>query len=315
MSKVIVVRYPGPVKLHDEIKFSSSIYNRFVTKALLEQTGKAEINAALQKYLPRGRIGLKTNCLTGKLNSTSTALVEAVSDILTHEWFSINDIIVWDRTNRELERAGFKLNASSQGLQCFGTDAGGVGYDRGFHSYGRVNSLITRILTRTVDANINLPILKDHSIAGLSGCLKNMYGAIHNPNKYHGDNCDPYASDVSNLKPIKEKNRLAVIDAVRVQYNAGPGYDSRYIAAYNGIILSDDPVAADTVGLRIIEHYRKLRNLPSLKDAGRPADYLKTAERSGLGIANLDNIDLWVFVDRIDLNAEGMFEEGDLFDG
>ena len=61
-----------------------------------------------------------------------------------------------------------------------------------------------------------------------------MYGAINNPNKYHADNCDPYCAHVNSLEPIKSKNRLTMIDAVRVQYNGGPGYVEDYLTYYGG---------------------------------------------------------------------------------
>ena len=85
------------------------------------------------------------------------------------------------------------------------------------------------------------------------------------------------------------------MDAVRLQYNGGPGYDSRYIADYRGILISDDPVAADRVGLELIEHHRKLNQLPTLEKSGRPVRYLKTAESMGLGTADLSKIEIVSF--------------------
>ena len=39
-------------------------------------------------------------------------------------------------------------------------------------------------------------VVKDHDLAGVSAGLKNWYGVIHNPNKYHDSCCDPYVADV-----------------------------------------------------------------------------------------------------------------------
>jgi len=49
--------------------------------------------------------------------------------------------------------------------------------------YGSVGSLLSTTLTRTCDAVVNLPVLKDHGIVGVTMALKNLFGAIHNPNK------------------------------------------------------------------------------------------------------------------------------------
>lgn len=251
-------------------------------------------NKYLKSTFSRGVIGFKTNCLAG-FNSTFVPLANALTEkLIEGAGCEENDIVIWERSNRELKNAGYRLNASSFGRRCFGTDSDTVGYSPDFYSSGKASSLVTRILTNIVDHNINLPVLKDHSIAGLSAGMKNMFGAVNNPNKYHGNNCDPYTADVSNLKPIKNKQRLAIIDAYRIQYNNGPGFDNKWLDYYNGLILSDDPVAADRVALEVMEHLRSNNGLGSLDDVGRPAKYIATGQQVGLGLAELDKIDLRV---------------------
>ena len=305
MSKVAVIRFSrenaaGPL--------TEKEYSILLEAGLRIINGRATAAETVRLLMPSGVVGMKTNCLTGKLNSTPPALVDALSKLLVGGGIDENNIVVWERTNRELESAGFKLNASSFGRRCIGTDTGGYGYGTDFATSGEVNTLISRILNGVIDHNINLPVLKDHSIAGLSGCLKNMFGAIHNPNKFHDNNCDPFAADVSNLAPIKRRHRLGVIDAVRVQYNNGPGFDSRHLIYYDGIIMSEDPVAADRVGLEILEHCRAVNNLPPLEKTGRPVKYLKSAEERGVGVADLNGIDLSV----ISVDADGNRKEAEL---
>ncbi len=252
---------------------------------------------------------MKTNCLTRNANSTPTALAGALTELLTTAGFKPNDLIIWERSSRELNGAGYRLNASGSGVRCLGTDANGVGYSSDFFSFGEVNSLVSRILTEMVEVNINLPVLKDHSVAGLSAGMKNMYGAINNPNKYHADNCDPFCAHVNNLAPLKAKNRLTIIDAVRVQYNGGPGFVPEFLANYGGIILSDDPVAVDRVGLEIVDQLRTEHQLPTLEKAGRPAKYLATAQKLGLGVAELGSIDLQV----VEVDSDGRQRRAGLF--
>jgi len=306
MSKVIVVRYSGGAQKKG---LSKEKYLSLLGVALTELAGEQQVEKAIRKYLPNGVIGIKTNCLARSFNSTPTALTDALSLLLTQAGFDENDIIVWERTSHELAKAGYTLNASSVGRRCLGTDAYGVGYSRGFHTSGEVNSLVSRILTDLVHYNINLPVLKDHSIAGLSGGMKNMFGAINNPNKYHDNNCDPFCAHVNNLEPIKKKNRLTVLDAVKVQYNGGPGFVSEYISYYNSIIISDDPVAADRIGLEILKHARQVNGLPPLEKVGRPVKYLKSAESIGLGTADTNRIDIVVLV----VDKEGRQTKGKLF--
>jgi uncharacterized protein (DUF362 family) len=299
MSKVVVVRYAG--NGHRKA-LTEEEYLRLLSTAFRVLAGEKDDKSAVKKFFPGGVIGMKTNCLARSFNSTPTALTDALSLLLTRTGFDENDLIIWERTSRELSQAGYTLNASSMGRRCLGTDANGLGYSGGFYNSEEVSSLVSRILTDMVDYNINLPVLKDHSIAGLSAGMKNMYGAIHNPNKYHDNNCDPFCAHINNLTPIKKKNRLTILDAVRVQYNGGPGYVGRYIDYYNGIIVSDDPVAADRVGLEILEHVRKRNGLPPLEKVGRPVKYLRTAQQLGLGVADLKQIGVDVVV--IDQNGK-----------
>jgi uncharacterized protein (DUF362 family) len=308
MSMVVVVKHSGgraPTKL------TTMQYRRMLTVGLETLSGKSETGAALRRYLPRGVIGMKTNCLAQQLNSTPVNLVEALSSLLTEAGWEENDLVVWERTSRELKRAGYTLNAASSGRRCLGTDANGLGYSRELYTSGEASSLVSRILTELVAANINLPLLKDHSIAGLSGGLKNMYGAIHNPNKFHGNNCDPFCAHVSNLEPLKSKNRLSILDAGQVQYNGGPGFMERYLSKYRGIILSDDPVAGDRVGLEILQHLREKNGLPPLEEVGREVKYLTTAQNIGLGTADLTAIDLKV----VTVDEQGGYGVGELFSG
>ncbi|MEP0829133.1 MAG: DUF362 domain-containing protein [bacterium] len=306
MSRVVVVRRKLPSTAKS---LSITDYMTMLEVGLNELAGTSQVSDAVKKYIPSGTLGLKVNCLTRKFNSTSVALVEALTALLVRNVFDENDIIVWDRTSNELEGAGFKLNLSSSGVRVFGTDISRYGYSPEIYSSGEVNSLVSRILTEEIQSLINLPVLKDHSIAGLSGGLKNLYGVINNPNKYHDNNCDPFAAEILGLAPVREKQKLTIIDAARVQYNGGPGFDSRYLAEYGGIILSDDTVAADSVALVILERLRERNHLPSLEKSGRAVKYLATAEKLGLGMADITKIDVVIR----ELMADGSIRKGELF--
>lgn len=290
-------------------KLTPDEYKILLDRGLMALSGKPDGVRAIQTYCPNGVVGMKTNCIARRVNSTPVALADALTQLLIAGGIDENNVIIWERTNRELENAGYRLNASSFGRRCFGTDVDNIGYGRTFYSSGEVNSLVSRILTDVVAHNINLPVLKDHSIAGLSGGLKNMYGVINNPNKYHDNNCDPYAAHVSNLDPVRTKNRLSIIDAVQVQYNGGPGYVSHYLDYFNGLIISDDPVAADSIALHVLNEIRKQHSLPSIADAGRPARYLATAESLGLGVADRSKIELKV----LNVGTDGTVVAGSLF--
>ncbi len=241
-------------------------------------------------FKPTDRIGIKVNTLGF---ATQPAVVDAIVAGLRLAGVPAENIIVWDRFDVELAKAGFKLNKSGTGVQCRGTDAEsyGSGYQSKIETSGRIGSSFSRIVAEDVDALISVPVLKDHNLAGVSLGMKNFYGAIHNPNKYHDGNCDPYVADVVAHRYIARKWRLTVCDGVRAQYNAGPGANPAFAWPFGGLIVSTDFVAADAVAADLLEARRKEKGLKSLTEENRPPKHIATAGARGLGESDLTKIE------------------------
>ncbi len=243
-------------------------------------------------FRSRDIIGLKINTIGGKAISTRPELAESFARLLAAGGFLADNIVIWDRTNRELREAGYSLRMNRAGLKVYGTDSQGVGYDDRLVAHGNVGSLFSVIQARTISASVSLAILKDHGMAGVTAGMKNYFGAIHNPNKYHDNRCDPFVAEVFETPVIKDKHRLSIIDALRVQYHRGPAYHARWAEPIQTLIFSTDPVAADFTGWRLIERLRAKAGLPTLEEEDRHPDYLSTAARMGLGRARSEDIQL-----------------------
>jgi uncharacterized protein (DUF362 family) len=237
-------------------------------------------------------VGMKVNTIGGPGMSTRAEAVMALSRILAEAGISPKKQIIWDRSDEELSDSGFIISTVGNGPLCFGTDHSGIGYDQELVSNGKIGGLLSRVLNIYSDTIINLPVLKDHGVAGITGALKNHYGSIHNPNKYHLNGCDPYIADLNSLEQIKSKQRLIIMDALKVQFNGGPAYQRRWAANYGALLFSLDPVAIDTIGYGIIENLREKAGLEKIKGSKRDPAYLKTAARYGLGNENLLQIEL-----------------------
>ncbi|MGB9837028.1 MAG: DUF362 domain-containing protein [Candidatus Saccharicenans sp.] len=266
---------------------------RMLRKGIELLSGGAKAEDFLLNLIPPGNtVGIKINTIGRRalstLPETSVAFGLWLGKILGQE----GQVIIWDRTNEELKDTGYKLSASPDSLRVFGTDSRNVGYQSEPVIHRNIGSLFSRIQAEMVTASISLAILKDHGLAGVTAGLKNYFGAIHNPNKYHDTHCDPYVAELFDCPLIKNKHRLTVIDALRVQYHRGPSYHPQWAEKAQKFIISTDPVAADAVGWQLIEKLRARKGLPSLKEEGREPAYLWTAERLGLGQARLENIEV-----------------------
>jgi uncharacterized protein (DUF362 family) len=235
-------------------------------------------------------VGLKVNCLSGKHASTHQELVKLVIERLRKTGIEAGNIIIWDRLNQDLESANYKLNTRNKSrVRCLGNDA--VGYDNQLYINGSVGSLITRTMTQLCTATINLPVLKDHGIVGVTISMKNFFGAIHNPNKYHHNAGDPFVADLYELDMIRRKTRLTICDALTAQYEGGPPFKPQWSWQRNSLLIGVDGVALDRVGWEIIEQKREEMDVPSLKKVGREPKYIITAGEKKLGISDINKIE------------------------
>ena len=224
---------------------------------------------------PGQMVGIKVNTLGGRGISSNVQLVEAICERLQEAGIAASNIVVWDRDSAELERAGFHIHAGGNQVQCFGTDR--VGFEDQLSSFGSVGSRVSKILTRRCDVLIGVPVLKDHDGAGVTIALKNMYGTIHNPNKYHPNGCDPYVADVNMLPQIRSKLRLTICDATTACFEGGPSFKPEFTWRPNALIVSQDPVALDTIGWQEIERKRSEMGLKRLEEEKRAPSYIATA--------------------------------------
>ncbi len=255
----------------------------------LMQVSKAEL-AWRKLFGEDDVVGIKVNCLAGKGISTHFELVEAIIDGLRSAGVVEKNIIIWDRSSHDLEKAGYRIQTDRNRVQCYGTER--VGYTYRVYEFGEIGSCLSKILAEKCTAIINVPILKDHGIVGMTNALKNFFGAIHNPNKYHDQRGDPYIADVNALSEIRSKVRLIVSDALTAQCEGGPPFMPQWSWFPNRLLVGFDPVAIDALGWQMIETKRREKGLPSLKAAGREPSYIATAadERHRLGCKDVSKI-------------------------
>ncbi len=274
-SRIVIAHDPAPLASLAARPDSGRLY-QLVNKGIQSLTGADSARKAWQQFVrPSDVVGLKVNCLAGRGLSTSVQLTEAVAQCVEEAGVPREAIVIWDRHSDDLESAGFHVVTEGRRPRCYGNDVGG--YETELSAWGSAGSLLSSTLARTCSVVINLPVLKDHGIAGVSIAMKNMFGAVHNPNKYHLNVCNPYVADVFMLPPIRSKVRLTICEAVVAQYEGGPPYMPQWCWPMNSLILGCDPVALDSVGWQIIEAKRKEKGLKPLAAVGRNPDYIATA--------------------------------------
>ncbi len=292
-SRVVVVKSSKVISPLGKVE--RSVLSEMMKKGLCRLTSESKAEGALRHFVsPKDQIGLKVNCLAGKMASTHPEMARTCANLLKDTEIKAKNVFIWDRSESELEEVGFRLNFKGDEFRCLATDSKGVGYSQELINHKSIGSLLSRVMEAYTNVQVNFPVLKDHGLSGVTCSLKNFFGAIHNPNKYHDDQCDPFIADLNALPQIRNQQKLVICDALRVQYNGGPSYHPQWAEHFGGIIVSHDPVALDFVGYQIIDKIRAEHKLPSLEKAGRRPKHVFTAadQEHNLGRAKVEQIDL-----------------------
>lgn len=290
-AKVIVVKGKGVILSGGEI--DQKKLAKMFEQGFYLLTGQKDLKNSFH-FVFKGsdRIGIKINTLGGKMITTRPEVSFSLASLLSNGGGDQDKIIIWDRTNSELKGSGYRLNMNRKGAKVFGTDSQSVGYTSNLVDHLNIGSLFSMIQAKMISSSISLAVLKDHGLAGITAGMKNYFGAIHNPNKYHDTNCNPYIAELMDTNLIKSKHKISILDGLIVQYHLGPSFHAKWANHEGLIIFSLDPVAADFVGWQIIEDLRTKKGLPSLREEDREPVYLKTAETMGLGKASFEAIEV-----------------------
>jgi len=142
-------------------------------------------------------------------------------------------------------------------------------------------------------ALINARPVRTHYLAGMSGCIKNYIMFGESQDSYHPDSCAALGS-LFLLPQVKGKTRLNVLCALTPQFHGrGPhNFSRRYVWNYKGLIVGQDPVAVDSVGLRLIQAKRRLELGPAQEIPPVPKHIQLADTKYGIGTADPEKIEL-----------------------
>jgi len=142
---------------------------------------------------------------------------------------------------------------------------------------------------RKCTALISMPALKGHWLTGIGTVIKNYIMYSGRPSSYHEEK-SAKLGEIWLIPEVKGKTRLVLVDAIHPLCDKGPQSDPRYKWAYNGLIAGTDPVAVETVCLKILTEKRHaLRGEPW--PISPPPICVEAADKVyGLGTSKLEEI-------------------------
>jgi hypothetical protein len=323
-----VVEVKDDTALKDD-KIDGAVVGRMLEEGITKLTGKSMKESFELLFKPEDVVGLKVNPVGPPLINTHRELTEAVIRWLVDSGLPKKNIIIWDRFEGMLHRAGYTQedfpgigiealqiideegNAWKDGQgrhvsedrfdrEAFYYAKGVLGKGvRGYkddefylnqHVFNGEYSYFGNLVTKKLTKIVNLAAFKNTG-AGISMALKNLgYAAICNTGRLHQPLFFRVCTEVTAAPWVRDKLALNITDALRGQYDGGPALNSQFVYDKRTLFFATDPFALDMTCHLDLMQKRKAEKVQVSGDP-RYTDYLHQGERLGLGIANPEKIE------------------------
>jgi uncharacterized protein (DUF362 family) len=307
-------------------RVSQPVVHEMLERGLKELTGENSSGAAFAKFVEPGDVvGIKINPSGAPACCSSPELVREIIDGLRSAGVPLQNMVVYDRFGYEIDLGSYQP-LMPPGVEIFGVQDGlldASGYDANvycdvnFFGEWETRSYMASIVANRVTKIINVPTMKDHSAAGVTGCLKNVaYGTFNNVARSHQSPIsytNPLIGVMCSVEPLRSKVVLNIMDGTRMVWHGGPlTQNQKFIYPAGLLLMSTDPVAMDTVELEAIEKKRREEGAPSVwehnpksitsngrefyEDSNknlfyRQPGHIAAAGKLGLGVWDLKQID------------------------
>ncbi len=265
-----------------------------LTRAMTEFTGKGDLVESIKLFIhPQDIVCVKVNGIALQNMGTNKELVLPFLEAMIASGVPAENITVLEQYGSFL--GGTRINAQNvpKGVKVVVHGNGDTTMpDRLIPGTG-VKTKFCRTLTEST-AVVNFSLIKDHSICGYTGLLKNMtHGTQTSPHNFHSHHASPQIAQLYAQDIIKSRVRLNITDGFKIMAHGGPLYKSpKHVRAHESVYVSTDAVAMDTIGAELVDKARADFNLKSLADEGRAPAYIKAAADLGLGIGDKAQIQL-----------------------
>lgn len=288
--------FPGlvvSVRAKDSIDAASAKPNAAVVGAMMAQgmcnlTGEStEERAWKQFFTPADVVGVKVNCSGApKVNSTPEVVAAIVRNLIA-VGIKPSQIYIYERFPDQLESVGFaRYLDKGVNILAIEMSRGSIsGYDpytyveTNFFGEEDTRSNLIRLVSERFTKIINVPNMKDHAAAGVTGCLKNIaYGNYSNVARSHSHektNTKTFIGTLANMEPLRSRTVLHIMDGLKGVWQGGPFvHQQRFVFFPKQILFGTDAVAMDRILLDVIETKRKAEGAVSVWDRS-PANLTK----------------------------------------
>jgi uncharacterized protein (DUF362 family) len=263
-------------------------------RSLEELTGKADLSEAMKSFVhPDDKVCVKVNGIALQNMATNKELVLPMLEAIVASGVPAKNVTVLEQYPGFMN--GTRINARNvpAGVNVVWHSNNDATMDWRDIPGTQRHTKFVRALTEST-ALINFALIKDHSICGYTGALKNMtHGCSVNPQDFHDHHASPQIAILSSQDVLRSRLRLCVFDGFKLMAHGGPLYKRpEYVIPHESVYVSTDPVAMDFVGWDQVEKARVGFHLKTLTDEGRAPLYIQAAADLGVGVGDLSKVSL-----------------------
>jgi uncharacterized protein (DUF362 family) len=295
-----------------------------IAQGMRALTGDAHTRDSWARFFaPSDVVGIKVNCSGAPgIMSTPEVVAEIVRN-LGAVGVKPENVWIYERFRNQVnsvryERfvpAGVNIWTAEQSRGSIAGYDPNTYVDVDFFGEDDTRSNLARVVSERLTKIINVPNMKDHGAAGVTGCLKNIaYGSFSNVARSHSGfktNTYSFIGTLASVEPLRSRTVLQVMDGLRGVWHGGPFSFKRKFRFYpKELMFGTDPVAVDRLLLDVIDHKRAAEHASSVWDRsmanvkpGRDYDdnpsinrfirepgHIEYASKLGLGVYDIGQI-------------------------
>jgi uncharacterized protein (DUF362 family) len=275
------------VRVHSEKSIDSSTakvdvptVRDMMSRGIRGLTGEKNDRDAWAHFIePKDVVGIKLNCSGAPNIRSAPEVVAGVVDNLIALGVPAKNIYLYERFLDQLSSVHYERYVP-QGVNIVAVETprgSMLGYDPktyvevDFFGEDDTRSNMVRFVTERFTKIINVPNMKDHQAAGVTGCLKNIaYGNYSNVARSHNrekTNTFSFIGTLATVEPLRSRTVLQVMDGLRGVWHGGPFSEyAKFRFFPKQIVFGTDPVAVDRLLIDVIEKKRKSENAISVFD-------------------------------------------------
>ena len=264
-------------------KVDPQAVRQMIERGMTALTGESNPAAAWKRFFtPSDVVGIKVNCSGApKIMSHPVVVADIVRNLLA-AGVKPDQIYIYERFPDQLESVNYgKYLDRKVNIQAVEMSRGSIlNYDPdiyvevNFFGEEDTRSNLVRLVSEKFTKIINVPNMKDHGAAGVTGCLKNIaYGNFSNVARSHAHektNTKTFIATLASMEPLKSKTVLNIMDGLKGIWHGGPfQLKPEYAFFPKKMMFGTDMVAMDRLLIDIIENKRKAEHARSVWDRSR----------------------------------------------